>query len=207
MKILINSYPWSGHIDLAESLIRSVDGLYENKAQWPQEENWILWKQESILFLPKFENVTFLSVIRDPEIVIPLLVDKMFNGYSGIKVMNKDDRSGPWQNNSEELLERDFKLISYQIKMYKSYIECLEKSPNNIKLITHDQCINNINDTIIKILTPLNIQNIKNVDFVDTTGVPQTKLYNKILNVVKEDNNFKEIKLWYQNKKSILNLN
>ncbi len=204
MKILINSYPWSGHIDLSATLIRSINYDYNNKPQWPYKDNWIIWKQESILFLPKYSDDTVLcSVIRNPEEVILINIDKILSGYNGQKILGKDFSEGTWINNTNKLFDRDYKIISHQIQQYESYIKCMEKSNNNINIFTYDECKNNIKECVLSIfdkakVTP-SLLNYDKIYFEDTIKHEKSILYYQILEVVKNDKTYNDLEKWYKN--------
>lgn len=188
MKILCNAYPWSGQIDFTQSLIRSLNHDYNNKAQWVEKDNWITWKQEAIIFLPKYDDVTLCTIIKNPEESIATNVDKILSGYNGQKILGKDFSEGSWINPTEKLIDRDYKIIEYETKMYLSYIECMIKSKNKILILNYNDYKNNTLDICMKVFDAAKVSldkiNKENIIFQDTINHKQSVLYNQILEVI-----------------------
>lgn len=206
MKILLNSYPLSGHIPLTQSIIRLTGAITkDNPEQMAEGSNWVIWKQEPIIFLGNYnDDILLCSVLRNPLEVISLNVDRWFSGISEKMVYNIPAGDDSNKNQGDTLSNRDIEFINHQVRMYKSYANSLDMSKKDIYITSYDKYISNGSAVIIDILNKAKVDfslvNTNDIMINHDVDKPETKVYDQIVEIIKNNPDFNYINNWYLNK-------
>lgn len=204
MKILFNSYPLSGHIQVCSTILRITrDITKDNPEQMAEYDNWSIWKQEPIFFTGQYD-ASICFVIRDPLEVISLNVDRWFGGHSEKRVFNKEAADSSMKRNHTTLIDQDIEFINHQVRIYKSYIMCYEKSKQPILVTSYNKYINDTKAVVLDILKFANVdEKLVNLNELSTSHdieKSETALYDQIKQVISNHPDYKFIKSWYDDK-------
>jgi hypothetical protein len=203
MKLLFNSYPHSGHINISQTLLRMLTRInLNNIEQLTEYQNWSTWKQDPMIFQGLYDGVSMFSVIREPLEVISLNSDRWFSGQTEKMVKGNVVFDLSKVNNSNVLSKSDIELINHQVRMYRSYVNCFEQRKQPILIIPYNEYLNNKYETLNSIIEFANIDNDL-VDFNKIHVTPEIKeptsyLHDQIKEVIKNNDNFQYISEWYQ---------
>ena len=202
MKIMFNSYPLSGHIQLCSTILRSTKNITkDNPEQMAEYDNWVIWKQEPVFFNGFYENVSLCTVIRDPLEVISLNIDRWFGGHSEKRVFNQEVRDESRIRNNSTLNENDINFINHQVRLYKSYIKCFEQRKQPIFITTYNKYLNDTENVVNELVdfckidrSILDYSNLSSSRDIENSS---THLYDQIKDTIVKNENFNFISDWY----------
>ena len=166
MKILLNAYPRSGLTTFAIEVRRAFRIFRTHNLQDMAEfDEWIIDKHEPFIYFGNYgDDVILLGIIRNPIDAISSNTERWLKGFTGntiegIRILDKRQNK---IDSIENLGPVELDFIKHQIKVYTSYLSCLEKNINNVKCFTYEQTRNETDKCLknIMIFSGININQI-----------------------------------------------
>jgi hypothetical protein len=153
-RIIINSNPRTGMSRLLE-FARIAYNRTNNKkfGEYSNRKDFIIWTHVPFMLLSEFKDVLQITIVRNPDDVIPSICDKLDSGVG----LDVHDNQITYHNPNSNLFQSRSEYLSHSVNSasleYLSYLDNIKNNFNNILVFSFEQVINNIElviDTIAK---------------------------------------------------------
>ena len=144
-RIIINSNPRTGMSRLLEFLRIAYNRTDQKKfGEYSNRKDFIIWTHVPFMLLSEFKDVLQITIVRDPDEVIPSICDKLDSGVG----LDVHDNQITYHNPNSDLFQTRSEYVSNSVNSasleYLSYLDNIKNNFNNILVFSFEQIIDNI---------------------------------------------------------------
>jgi hypothetical protein len=161
LKLVINSHPRTGISRLLEYLRISYNRTEKVEyGEYSNRDNFILWTHIPVMLLSNFNDIKQITIIRNPDDVIPSICDKLDSGIG----LDVHDGQRTYHNSNLDLFEDKNKYLQHTVNAscleYLSYLDNTINNFNNLLVFSFEDIIYNIDLIVNKVSSFFNEPNI-----------------------------------------------
>jgi hypothetical protein len=153
-RIIVNSNPRTGMSRLLEFVRIAYNRTDQKKlGEYSNRKDFVIWTHVPFMLLSEFRDVLQITIVRDPDDVIPSICDKLDSGVG----LDVHDNQITYHNPNSDLFQTRSEYVSNSVNSasleYLSYLDNIKNNFNNILVFSFEQVIDNIElviDTIAK---------------------------------------------------------
>jgi hypothetical protein len=153
-RIIINSNPRTGIARLLEFVRIAYNRTNKKEyGEYSNRKDFVVWTHVPFMLLSEFKDVLQITIVRNPDEVIPSICNKLDSGVG----LDVHDNQITYHNPNLDLFESHSEYVSHSVNSasleYLSYLDNTKNNFNNILVFSFEQVINNIElviDTIAK---------------------------------------------------------
>jgi len=112
--------------------------------EYSNRKDFVIWTHVPFMLLSEFKDVLQITIVRDPDEVIPSICDKLDSGVG----LDVHDNQITYHNPNSDLFQTRSEYVSNSVNSasleYLSYLDNIKNNFNNILVFSFEQVINNI---------------------------------------------------------------
>ena len=199
MKLLLNAYPHAGVEQLYLMVASSIrDNRTSNFHEMAEGDEWTIFKKEPIILLGDYGNdVSLFTIVRNPLENIAMNIDAWFSGLTGQLIYGNEVLDTNNIKKSSGLTEKEYKFLTHQIEVYKSYMVCTQRN-SKVNIIKYEDLINKREESVKKILDMSGFNSkFMNYDALSQApiefDVPRTEYFEEIKTHIENHKDYPEV--------------
>jgi hypothetical protein len=171
LKLVINSHPRTGISRLLEYLRISYSRTEKTEyGEYSNRNNFIIWTHIPVMLLSNFNDIKQITIIRNPDDVIPSICDKLDAGIG----LDVHDGQTTYHNSNLNLFKDKSEYLQHTVNTacleYLSYLDNTINNFNNLLVFSFEDIVYNIDLIVNKISSFFDESNILlNKDFIIET--------------------------------------
>jgi hypothetical protein len=153
-RLIINSNPRTGIARLLEFIRIAYDRTNKKEyGEYSNRKDFVIWTHVPFMLLSEFKDILQITIVRNPDEVIPSICDKLDSGVG----LDVHDNQITYHNPNSDLFQNRSEYVSHSVNSasleYLSYLDNIKNNFNNILVFSFEQVVNDIElviDTIAK---------------------------------------------------------